>query len=87
MLGAGIGGAVFGFVEKSFPTMPTVPILGRAGTIALVSYMLAKRGGMGGGILRDMALAGAAIAGYELGKDGKISGDLAPQVSGLADQI
>jgi hypothetical protein len=56
-----------------------------------VSYLLHKRGNIGGGILRDVALSAAAIAGYELGKEGKVSGevmgDLAPQVSGIASQI
>src|SRR6267142_717985 len=65
MLGAAIGGAVFGFIEKSFPTLPTLPILGRAGTVAVAGYFLAKRGGMGGSsIIRDTAMAAAVIAGY-----------------------
>lgn len=91
MLGAGIGGAVLGFIEKSFPTLPTVPIIGRAGTIALGAYFLSRRGGMGGTILRDVALAASAVAGYQLGHTGKISGDVmgdvAPQVSGIAAQV
>lgn len=84
-----IGGAVLGFIEKSFPTLPTLPLIGRAGTIALAAHYLGK----GHPILQDAALAGAAVAGYELGKDGKVSGDddvhghLAPQVSGVAAQV
>lgn len=91
MLGAAIGGAVFGFIEKTFPTLPTLPILGRAGTVAVAGYFLAKRGGMGGSIVRDTAMAAAVIAGYELGKDGKISGDdldgIPPQVRGISSQV
>lgn len=87
MVGAGIGGAVLGFVDKTFPGLPTVPIIGKAGTIALAAYMLSRRGGMGGGILRDVAMAAAAVAGYQLGSEGKIHGDLAPQVSGIASQV
>jgi hypothetical protein len=91
MLGAGIGGAVLGFIEKTFPTLPTVPILGRAGTIALGAYFLSRRGGMGGGgIMRDVALAGSVIAGYQLGKNGVIAGDVMgddDSVSGLAAQV
>ena len=91
MLGAGLGGAALGFIEKSFPSLPTIPLIGRAGTVALGAYFLSKRGGMGGSILRDVALAGAAIAGYQLGHNGKISGDVmgdvAPQVSGIAAQV
>jgi hypothetical protein len=91
MMAAAIGGAALGFVDKNFPTLPTIPMLGRAGTIALVAYMLAGRGGLGT-IAKDVALAGAAVAGYELGKEGKISGGeimgvpgaggVMPQVSG-----
>jgi len=84
MMAAAIGGAALGFVDKQFPTLPTIPMLGRAGTIALVAYMLSGRGGLGA-IAKDVALAGAAVAGYELGKEGKISGaevmgSVAPQV-------
>jgi hypothetical protein len=93
-LGAAIGGAIFGFIEKSFPTLPTLPILGRAGTVAVAGYFLGKRGGLGhSGIIRDVTMAAAVIAGYELGKDGKISGDddvsgsLAAQVRGISSQV
>ena len=86
-----MGGAALGFLEKTFPNLPTVPFIGRKGTIAIGAYFLHKRG-TGGGILRDVAIAAAVLAGYELGKDGKISGevmgDLAPQVSGnIAAQV
>jgi hypothetical protein len=94
MMGAAIGGAVMGFVDKSFTNLPTLPVIGRAGTIALAAYMLASKGGGGGigAIARDVALAAAAVAGYELGKEGKVSGDvmggaIASQVSGLASQV
>lgn len=91
MIGSAIGGAALGFIEKSFPNLPTVPLIGRKGTIAIAAYMLHKRG-TGGGILRDVAIAAAVLAGYELGKEGRISGEvmgeLAPQVSGdIAAQV
>lgn len=87
MLGAAIGGAALGFIEKQFPTIPTIPLLGKAGTIAVIAYFARNMGGGLGGIMRDAALAGAAIAGYELGKDGKISGDIPSQVRGIASQV
>lgn len=91
MLGSALGGAALGLIEKSFPNLPTVPVIGRKGTIAVAAYFLSKRGGIGGGILRDVAIAAAVLAGYELGKEGRVSGevmgDLAPQVSGIASQI
>lgn len=90
ILGAGIGGAVLGFIEKQWPTFPTVPILGRAGTIAVAAYFLQKQGGMSSPILRDVAIAGAVVAGYQLGKEGKIAGediDGDDQVRGIAAQV
>lgn len=82
-----------GFIEKQFPNLPTVPVLGRAGTIAIGAYLLSKRGGMGGGIMRDVALAGAVLAGYQIGKTGQVAGDVMgdvmgdDDVSGLAAQV
>ena len=51
---------------------PTIPMLGRAGSLALAAYFM---GGQKAGILQDVAIGGAVLAGYELAKDGKISGD------------
>lgn len=93
MIGAGIGGAVLGFVEKTFPNLPTVPVLGRAGTIALGAYFLSRQGGIGSsGIVRDVALAAAVVAGYQIGKTGKVAGDVegdldGDDVSGIAAQV
>ena len=90
LMGAAIGGAALGFVDKQFPTLPTLPLVGRAGTIALIAWFLSKQRGGIGTIARDVALAGAAVAGYELGKEGKVSGVgyAVPQVSGgIARQI
>lgn len=69
-----IGGAVLGYVEKSGMTsqIPTIPFIGRKGSIALAAYYL---GGQKPGLLQDVAIAAAVLAGYELGHDGKISGD------------
>jgi len=92
MLSVAMGGALFGFIEKTFPGLPTLPIIGRAGTVALAGHYIGKHlGGSLGGILRDTSIAAAAIAGYELGKDGKISGDddgnISNQVRGIASQV
>jgi hypothetical protein len=93
LIGCAIGGAVLGFVEKHFPTLPTIPIIGRAGTIAVGAYFLSKQSGMASGIMRDVAVAGAVVAGYQLGKDGKVAGEddvvgeLAEQVRGIAAQV
>lgn len=91
MVGSAIGGAALGLIEKLVPDLPTIPIIGRKGTIAIGAYFLHKHG-VGGGVLRDVAVAAAVLAGYQLGKEGRIDGDvmgdLAPQVSGnIAAQI
>ena len=91
LIGAGIGGAALGFIEKTFPNLPTMPIIGRTGTIAIAAYMISKRGG--GGIARDIALAAAVLTGYQIGKTGTVAGDVMgdvmgdDDVSGLAAQV
>lgn len=89
MMNAALAGAVIGFVEKSFGAqLPAIPFIGRKGAISLGAYFMNK--GKGSGLLRDVAFAGAVLAGYELGATGKISGidgDLASQVSGIASQV
>lgn len=74
MIAGAIGGAALGFIEKSgfAANLPTIPLIGRKGTIALAAYYL---GGQKPGILQDIALAAAILAGNELGRDGKISGE------------
>lgn len=89
MIGAGIGGAVFGFIEKEWgPKIPTIPILGRAGTVAVICHFMRKQGGaMGGTLVRDVGMAAAVIAGYQMGSTGKITGDVDGDVDGDASQI
>lgn len=90
MMNFALGGAALGFIEKSFGAqLPSVPLIGRKGTIALGAYYMGKGKG---GLWRDIAIAGAVLAGYELGSTGKVSGEevmgeIAPQISGLAAQV
>jgi hypothetical protein len=72
LMNVAIGGALLGFIQKTFPSFPTLPIIGQAGTIALAAHFLGK----GHPMLQDVAHAGAAVAGYQLGHDGKIAGDI-----------
>lgn len=67
-----MGGAVLGFLEKQGTSIPTVPVLGRAGTIAVAAYFF---GGKRPGLARDICLAATAIAASQLVREGKISGD------------
>jgi len=87
LMAMGLGGMALGFIEKAIPQLPTIPILGRKGTIAVGAYYLSK-GGHGPSILRDVAIVAAGLAGYELGTTGKISGDVPDQVhGGVAAQV
>lgn len=79
-----VGGFLYGIVEKNFGAqIPTLPVVGRAGAIALGCYFFGKGKG---GMVADLGKAAAVIAGYQFGTTGKISG-VAPQVAGLAAQV
>ena len=79
MIGHAAGGFAVGFIEKSFPNLPTLPLVGRKGAIAIGAMLLAGKHP----IIADIGLAAAAISGYELGSSGTISGD----VLGIASQV
>jgi len=78
-----MGGFALGFIENWMNTspmgmkIPTIPMLGRKGTIAAAIYFLEPKTK----ILQDAGVAAAAIAGHELGSTGAISGDF--QTSGV----
>lgn len=79
-----LGGFLYGFIEKTFGAkIPSIPIVGKSGAIALGAYWL---GGRSPGIVADIGNAASVIAGYSFGSTGKVSG-LAPQVSGIAAQV
>jgi hypothetical protein len=67
---------VYGYIEKSFPALPSLPVLGKSGTVALVCYLVGDKHP----IVRDVGVAAAAIAGYSMAKSGSISGDYDPLV-------
>lgn len=75
-----IGGAMYGFAVKSgiIAKLPELPLFGRTGTAAIVLDYWARHGG--GQLAYRAARAAAAIAGYQLGSEGKITGD---DMSGL----
>jgi hypothetical protein len=74
LMGLAIGGLVLGFLDKQGTTMqlPTIPVLGKAGTIAVVAHFLGK-GKVG--IVTDIRNAAAVVAAYEYGSTGKVAGD------------
>ena len=71
-----VGGALYGYAVKSgvVAKLPPIPVLGRTGTAAILLDYWARHGG--GQIAHRAARAAAAIAGYQLGHEGTISGDL-----------
>src|SRR5208282_3086503 len=70
-INAGLGGAALGFISKQFPNLPTIPILGRNGSIALGAYLL--RGKLP--LADDIATAAIVVSMFQLGSEGKIGGD------------
>ena len=72
LMAMAIGGLVAGFVDKSAISLPTIPVLGKMGTVALAAHFLGKGQP---GIITDVRNAAAAIAGYEMGSTGAIKGD------------
>lgn len=69
-----LGGAMFGYAVKEgwVDKLPAVPVIGRTGTAALALDYFSKRGFP---FLRKAAIAAAVLAGYQLGHDGKVTGD------------
>ena len=72
MIGYAIGGFAVGFIEKSFPSLPTLPIVGKKGAIAIAAYFLRGRHP----IVTDIGNAAAAISGYEFGSTGHVTGNV-----------
>jgi len=71
-MGIVIGGLIYGFAEAKMTSLTPIPILGKVGTVALACHFLGKGKA---GIITDVRNAAAAIAGYEMGSKGSISGD------------
>jgi hypothetical protein len=70
-----IGGALYGFAVKQglVAKLPAIPVVGRTGTAAILLSYWAGHGG--GDMVRKAATAAACLAGYQLGAEGKITGD------------
>lgn len=81
--GLALGGFIYGYIEKNVPQVPTLPLIGKSGAIALIAYFM---GGKNPGIIADIGNAASVIAGYSFGSTGRVSG-LAPGVGGVAAQL
>jgi hypothetical protein len=73
---AAVSAAVYGWIVRSgvLDRLPTIPVLGRTGSIAVLAY-LAARQGIAPQYTRQIAGIAATIAGYQLGSTGAVSGD------------
>jgi hypothetical protein len=71
----GVAAAVIGMAEKAgiMDKLPDIPLVGRKGALAIGAYYYSKHGG--GSLARDVALAAAVLSGYQLAKEGTITGD------------
>lgn len=67
-----VAGGLLGYLDKNATTFPTVPALGRAGTLAVVAYFW--NGNVMGFSTRRLADGFAAIAAYEFTTKGSVSG-------------
>lgn len=82
-----VGGALYGYAVKSglVAKLPAIPVVGRTGTAAILLDYWARHGG--GQIAHRAARAAAAIAGYQLGHEGVISGDMMMGDAQPADDV
>lgn len=67
-----IGAALLGILDKQGTALPTVPVLGRAGTAGLALWWLGRSNKSAQ--LQHAATGCLSIAMYELLKEGKIAG-------------
>ncbi len=74
-------GAALGYLDKGGTVIPTLPILGRAGTLAVACHFFRGHSSW----LSHARDAFAAIAAYELSRDGTIAGIGGP--SGVAGML
>jgi len=67
-------GAVLGWLDAQGTKIPTVPMLGRAGTVGVATYLIYRQS-KGNRMLSHIATGALTIAAYELANKGSISGD------------
>jgi hypothetical protein len=73
-MGIVAGALAFGFLEKQamFQSLPSLPLIGKSGTIGLGAYLLSNGGR--NKLADDIATAALVIAAHELGNTGHIVG-------------
>jgi hypothetical protein len=71
-VGAIIGGGLLGLIDKSGIDVPTLPFLGKAGTLGVAAWAIGRY--MHSPWAEDAATGFLAIAAYELASQGSIAG-------------
>ena len=79
LMEAVVAGAALGYLDKNGTNIPTVPVLGRAGTLAVLCYFFRDKSPWIAGAVGPLA----GIAAYEMITKGSISGDVASQGGGV----
>lgn len=75
LLGVAVGAGIVGMLKKSgiLDNIPSIPVVGRIGTVAIAAHVWSNHGG--GQLARDVAMAAASVAAFQLGSQGSIDGD------------
>jgi len=71
-IGIGIGAYALGYVQKQNWAIPSLPVLGKTGTIALIAHFISDGGK--NKLAADIATAALAVAGFTLATTGAIVG-------------
>lgn len=66
-----MGGFLYAQLVKNMPNIPTIPGLGRAGSVAAGVYFLKPSSKL----IQDVGFAASVIAGYSFGSTGTVSGE------------
>jgi hypothetical protein len=66
-----VGGAALGFLKKTFPNLPHLPLVGQNGTVALAAMVLKGKVPFA----EDVLNAALVVVGYQLGAGQTIDGE------------
>lgn len=75
LTGPAVAGGLLGVLKKTgmLDKVPAIPVVGRIGGTAILSYLWMRNGG--GKLAKDLCLAATTIAAFQLGEKGEIDGE------------
>lgn len=75
LIGVVVAAGLVGMLKKSgvLDKIPSLPVVGRIGALAIGAHFWAKNGG--GSLARDISLAAGSVAAYQMGSNGSIDGE------------